>query len=602
MTEAWWASDLRAPSLGRVIDYLRRRMRVVVSGIAPGYRRARRTCRVSPRPERPRRRAATPRWRLIEGLDHVQSLTFGAKPVGWLVGGARRVVLAGYDLLRRVPIPVVRDFAARRMLDSFLVDWFGDLPVLLDEPVQSANVRARVARSIQRPDRRRLRRHRDRRPLGWRPGDLRDAARSRPTRSSASTSSSRWARASVSRGGSRPTPTSRRSRPAIASWATSPGSDRACAGSTSGRRTTRLPPAHCRPAAASRRRRRGSATAAAAAARGDPAAPPGDRRTRRRGSGRGRSRADRRPSPLAHAGERRHVRQTMAGLANEAALDPPAPTIVVESRPVTNEMNVLTDHGAYWANPEGFLVPLVRHLDAARGDASASRFYRDDADRTRRILWRRQRVAALAAWGWLCSLGAIVTAAILIVLQAVGDRAHPRRRRLAAVWGALPGHELVTVPIEAAASIGGALLSTIGARRHRRSPGEPRAPAAGPRPARRPVLRPGQGRPRALARLGSARAAGDASGDPGPSGSVAGRRPGVPVGRGLVGLVLASSAPAARPLVIVLGAAAGLLIWLGRSFRPRPAPPSRPSPQTATGSRYSPKTPRRTPHCSPSVA
>ena len=50
--------------------------------------------------------------------------------------------------------------------------------------------------------------------------------------------------------------------------------------------------------------------------------------------------------------------------------DPTAPTITVESRPVTNQMNVLTDHGGYWANPEGFLVPLVRHLDAARGGAS----------------------------------------------------------------------------------------------------------------------------------------------------------------------------------------------------------------------------------------
>ena len=155
--------------------------------------------------------------------------------------------------------------------------------------------------------------------------------------------------------------------------------------------------------------------------------------------------------------------ETMAGLASEAELDPAAPTIVVESRPITNEMNVLTDHGGYWANPEGFLVPLVRHLDAALGDASASRFFRDDADRTRRVLWRRERVAALASWGWLCALGAFVTAAILIVLQASGDQRLTRAGDgIAAVWGRLPGHELITVPIEAAASIGGALLSTIG--------------------------------------------------------------------------------------------------------------------------------------------
>ena len=126
-------------------------MGTVVSGIAAGYRDR------SPRlhelaqatdvigPGRP-----PLDWRLAERLDLIQSLTFGARPVGWLVGGVGAIVLAGYDLLRRIPIPVVRDFAARKMIDSFLIDWFGDLPVLLDEPVQSANVRARLARSIQR--------------------------------------------------------------------------------------------------------------------------------------------------------------------------------------------------------------------------------------------------------------------------------------------------------------------------------------------------------------------------------------------------------------------------------------------------------------------
>ena len=102
-------------------------------------------------------------WRLAERLDQVQSLTFGARPIGWLVGGAGVLALAGYDLLRRIPIPAVRDFAVRRMIDSFLVDWFGDLPVLLDEPVQSANVRAWLGRSIQR--------------LVGEPGRLRDPAR-----------------------------------------------------------------------------------------------------------------------------------------------------------------------------------------------------------------------------------------------------------------------------------------------------------------------------------------------------------------------------------------------------------------------------------------
>src|SRR4029078_12239086 len=88
----------------------------------------------------------------------------------------------------------------------------------------------------------------------------------------------------------------------------------------------------------------------------------------------------------------------------------PAPgTILVESRPVTNEMNVLTDHGADWANTEGLVLPLVRHIDAALGDASASRFFRDRTDRTLRIVWRRQRVSALAARGWAWSVARIDT-------------------------------------------------------------------------------------------------------------------------------------------------------------------------------------------------
>ena len=150
ITEAWWASDLRPPDLGMTIDYLRRRIATVVSGIADGYRdRSPRLVELAmatdvigePPPLD---------WRVAEGLDKIQSRTFGARPIGWLVAGTGVIALAGYDLLRRIPIPVVRDFAVRKMIDSFIVDWFGDLPVLLDEPIQSANVRARLARSIQR--------------------------------------------------------------------------------------------------------------------------------------------------------------------------------------------------------------------------------------------------------------------------------------------------------------------------------------------------------------------------------------------------------------------------------------------------------------------
>jgi hypothetical protein len=408
ITEAWWASDLRPPDLGRTTGYLRRRMATVVSGIAAGYRdRSPRLVELAQATDVIGEGPPPLDWRLAEELDRIQSLTFGARPIGWLVGGSGVVALAAYDLIRRVPIPVVRDFAIRRMIDSFLIDWFGDLPVLLDDPVQSANVRARLARSIQRlvdddcdaivvvahsggalvsfemlldPAYADLRVDKlvtlgQGLGLSWRlaadpdfqditPGHrlVGDLARTRP--------GLRW----------------------VDVWAS-------------------FDPAPAGPI---------------------PNRPP-------------------------------WLRQAPVSLPGEPPPTAPPGTILVESRPVTNEMNVLTDHGAYWANPEGFIVPLVRHLDAALGDASASRFYRDRTDRTRRIVWRRERVSALAAWGWLCSLAAIGTALVLVILQIAGDRRlSTAGDLLVAIWDRIPGHEILSAPVSAFETVVDSLLEWVG--------------------------------------------------------------------------------------------------------------------------------------------
>ena len=566
VTEAWWAADLRPPNLGRVIDYLRRRMQTVVAGIALGYR-SRSPQLLGLAVERNVVDADEPTlsWRLIEGLDRVQSRAFGAQPVGWLVGGVGAVALAGYDVLQRVPIPVIRDFAARRMLDSFLVEWFGDLPVLIDEPVQSANVRARVARSIEHllddgcdaivivahsggalvtfetlldPAYAHLRVDKlvtlgQGLGLAWRlaadlevkeitPGHrlVGNLARARP--------GLRW----------------------VDVWASY---DPAPAGPLPGR-------GGIAPAAAQDRATTVAAVDDAAAA------------------------VDQAVAAVVETADggapwllRKNVGTsdpTMARLAEAADLDPAAPTIVVESRPVTNEMNVLTDHGAYWANPEGFLIPLIRHVDAALGDAGASRFFREPHDRTQRVLWRRERVAALATWGWICSLGAIVTAAVLIALQVGGDRRLTQAGDgVAAVWGRLPGHEIITVPIEAVASVAGALLSTIGLEdvaRGLASLGPPMLGLLLLVALFFALVKVGTGRwhdwdrrerramhPETPSLPDRSRAAGQA----------------FLLLAGVAGLILATfgaGGPAA--VVIVLGAAAGLLIWFGRPFRARAVP------------------------------
>jgi hypothetical protein len=248
---------------------------------------------------------------------------------------------------------------------------------------------------------------------------------------------------------------------------------------------------------------------------------------------------------------------------------PPPGTILVESRPITNEMNVLTDHGGYWANPEGFVIPLVRHIDAALGDASVSRFYRDKTDRTRRIVWRRQRVSALAAWGWLCSVAAIATSLVLILLEALGDRRLTRAGDLlVAAWDRVPGHEIVSGPVTAVGTVVGAILDWL-----------PLGGSADALASVGPVLL-GSALTvvlfYALAKVGLGRwhdwdrrerRAMHPERPTLPDRSIAGAQA-MPLIGGVLGLVFAAFgwAPAAA-LVIVLGAAAGLIVWARRPFR-----------------------------------
>lgn len=429
LTEAWWAADLRPPSLGRTVDYLRRRMRTVVSGIAEGYSaRSRRLTDLAVATQVIGTGRPPLDWRLIEALDRTQSMAFGARPVSLTAGVLGTVALGGYDLLRRIPIGPIRDFAARRMIDSFLVDWFGDLPVLLDDHIQAANVRARLARSIEGL----LRDGCDAIVIVAHSGGalvsfetLLDPAYAHLRVDKLITLGQglglAWRLAADPevqeiRPGHRLVGNLARARPGLRwvdVWST-------------------YDPAPAGPLPA-----RGGLSAEEAVEPGAPTvvatADPGD--------------------------------EPWLLRADVGDVLPPSdePRIVVESRPVTNEMNVLTDHGAYWANPEGFLIPLVRHLDAALGGADASRFYRDRTARARRIVWRRQRVASLAAWGWSCAVVGAVVLLVLIALQASGDERLTRGGDLiSAAWSLVPGHQLISAPIEAVSSIAGAILVAIG--------------------------------------------------------------------------------------------------------------------------------------------
>jgi hypothetical protein len=516
LTEAWWASDLRAPNLGRTIDYLRRRMATVVAGIAQGYRdRSGRLVELAQAGEIIGEPPPLD-WRLAERLDETQSRTFGARSVGWTVAVVGAAALAGYDLLRRVPIPVIRDFAARRMIDSFLIDWFGDLPVLLDDPVQAANVRARLARSIK--------------------GLVDDGCD---------------AIVVVAHSGG-----------ALVSF------------------ETLLDPAYLA-LRVDKLVTLGQGLGLAWRLAEDPEVreiTPGHRLV----GNLARVRPELRwvdvwssydPAPAGPMPERGEpdpwLKLAPVPLPGDPPPTPPPGTILVESRPITNEMNVLTDHGGYWANPEGFVIPLVRHIDAALGDASVSRFYRDKTDRTRRIVWRRQRVSALAAWGWLCSIAAIATSVVLLLLESLGDRRLTRAGDLlVAAWDRVPGHEVVSGPVTAIGTVVGAVLDWL-----------PLGGLADALASVGPVL---LGLALtvvlfyALAKVGLGRwhdwdrrerRAMHPETPTLPDRSIAGAQAMLLIG-GVLGLVFAAFGWAVvAALVIVLGAAAGLIVWARRPFR-----------------------------------
>jgi hypothetical protein len=142
-------------------------------------------------------------------------------------------------------------------------------------------------------------------------------------------------------------------------------------------------------------------------------------------------------------------------------VDTEADALVIENRPVTNLMSLFNDHGGYWENDEGFLVGLVRQIDRPRGDVDASRFYRDPLERAVRIEWRRTRVATLAAWRWVVGLGMLV-AVLVAGLDLIDGTVWNAGASVQAVWGIVPGHELISGPVEAIGKFVGLLVGLIG--------------------------------------------------------------------------------------------------------------------------------------------
>lgn len=126
-------------------------------------------------------------------------------------------------------------------------------------------------------------------------------------------------------------------------------------------------------------------------------------------------------------------------------------------------MHMGADHDGYWRNDEGFLVPLIRHIDDPQGDGSGSRFYGSRLDRAARIERRRRRVGLLLGWRWLSFLAGVAAIVLALVPAVTPDASLAATgHSIAAVWARVPGHELVSGTIDGVGAVVAIGLGAIG--------------------------------------------------------------------------------------------------------------------------------------------
>jgi hypothetical protein len=413
VTESYWAGEVRAPSLVATLGYLRRHLPAIIRGVTDGYgqREKRRVDRLQTMVAAAGTgdamaardaalvaelsQAQSRRWAWIDWLDQVWQF----RVVRWLLASAgillTTAALAIYAPLRALPIKAIRDQAELAALNTWLVDWFGDIPVLLDDRVQGAMIRSRLETSIR-----------------WLVDNGCDSV------------------VIVAHSGG-----------AMVSYAT-----------LLRLRGSNLPVAKLVTLGEGLRLAWRILEVDGPLPAGHPLV--GDL---------GAAQPDLRwvdfwasydPAPAGPLAPVDGCPMTVS-----PAPDPPGGSpIKVESRPVTNLMNMALDHGGYWDNDEGFLVALLRHLDDPHGSGAGSRFYGSELARAARIERRRRRVGILLGWRWLSfaagALGVVLTSTAPGGLTDVGNA-------VAWAWSLVPGSEWLSGPIAAVGTIVGVALELV---------------------------------------------------------------------------------------------------------------------------------------------
>jgi hypothetical protein len=98
-----------------------------------------------------------------------------------------------------------------------------------------------------------------------------------------------------------------------------------------------------------------------------------------------------------------------------------AVTVPTRSHLVTNRNSIINDHGSYWDNEEGFVIPVMRLLDTVgRRHESDSRFFPGYGKRDPRVAARDARVVLLSRFWLLWLTLAIGTAVVGILAGPAG--------------------------------------------------------------------------------------------------------------------------------------------------------------------------------------
>ena len=164
MTEAWWAQRVRPPSFGQMAEWLGPRgvIRRILTALLP--RRGTHDPRLRGWAEHhPLRRndAGGTEESVDPGPPDGMRQAPGAGPgravaglgAGLFLQAVSALLLVVYGLLRSieklVPVGPLKDGALTRPLDRFVLEWFGDVYVLLSDSAQAASIRGQLVDAIE---------------------------------------------------------------------------------------------------------------------------------------------------------------------------------------------------------------------------------------------------------------------------------------------------------------------------------------------------------------------------------------------------------------------------------------------------------------------